>query len=112
MSKIQDSCDQIKGRSAMLGLLQRRNASGSQATTPMKYSGTEALSKPSPRVRVWHHLALAIGPGLVVMLADTEAGSVIAAAQSGAQWGYRMVLPQVIFIPILYVVQQMTVRLG
>ena len=52
------------------------------------------------------------GPGLVVMLADTDAGSVITAAQSGAQWGYRMVLPQLILIPILYVVQEMTVRLG
>ena len=51
-------------------------------------------------------------PGLVVMLADTDAGLVITAAQSGAQWGYRMVLPQVILIPILYAVQEMTVRLG
>jgi Mn2+/Fe2+ NRAMP family transporter len=33
------------------------------------------------------------GPGLVVMLADTDAGSLITASQSGAQWGYRMVLP-------------------
>jgi Mn2+/Fe2+ NRAMP family transporter len=52
------------------------------------------------------------GPGLVVMLADTDAGSLITASQSGAQWGYRMVLPQVILMPILYVVQEITVRLG
>jgi len=52
------------------------------------------------------------GPGLVVMLADTDAGSLITAAQSGAQWQYRMVLPQVVLVPILYVVQEMTVRLG
>jgi len=52
------------------------------------------------------------GPGLVVMLADTDAGSLITAAQSGDQWGYRMVLPQLILMPILYVVQEMTVRLG
>jgi Mn2+/Fe2+ NRAMP family transporter len=52
------------------------------------------------------------GPGLVVMLADTDAGSLITAAQSGAQWGYEMILPQVVLIPILYVVQEMTVRLG
>ncbi|CAM4219806.1 Divalent metal cation transporter MntH [Mycobacterium basiliense] len=52
------------------------------------------------------------GPGLVVMLADTDAGSLITAAQSGAGWGYRMVLPQLILMPILYVVQEMTVRLG
>ena len=52
------------------------------------------------------------GPGLVVMLADTDVGSLVTAAQSGAQWGYRMILPQVILMPILYVVQEMTVRLG
>jgi Mn2+/Fe2+ NRAMP family transporter len=52
------------------------------------------------------------GPGLVVMFADTDAGSLITAAQSGDQWGYRMVLPQLILMPILYVVQEMTVRLG
>jgi Mn2+/Fe2+ NRAMP family transporter len=52
------------------------------------------------------------GPGLVVMLADTDAGSLITAAQSGTQWGYRMVLPQLLLIPILFVVQEMTVRLG
>ncbi|KKC04096.1 NRAMP family divalent metal transporter [Mycobacterium nebraskense] len=52
------------------------------------------------------------GPGLVVMLADTDAGSLITASQSGSQWGYRMVLPQLILMPILYCVQEMTVRLG
>jgi Mn2+/Fe2+ NRAMP family transporter len=46
------------------------------------------------------------------MLADTDAGSLITAAQSGTQWGYRMILPQLILIPILYVVQEMTLRLG
>ncbi|MGO9297101.1 MAG: NRAMP family divalent metal transporter, partial [Streptosporangiaceae bacterium] len=46
------------------------------------------------------------------MLADTDAGSLITASQSGAQWGYRMILPQVILMPILYVVQEITVRLG
>ena len=58
-------------------------------------------------------LALVVaGPGLVVMLADTDAGSLITAAQSGSRWGYRMVLPQLILIPVLYIVQEMTVRLG
>ncbi len=53
-----------------------------------------------------------LGPGLVVMLADTDAGSVITAAQSGAQWGYKLLLLQVILVPILYIVQELTVRLG
>src|SRR5450755_3363608 len=60
----------------------------------------------------WRHFALVAGPGLVVMLADTDAGSVITAAQSGAQWGYRLLLLQLILIPILFVVQELTVRLG
>ena len=46
------------------------------------------------------------------MLADTDAGSIITAAQSGAQWGYQLLLLQVILVPILFVVQELTVRLG
>lgn len=52
------------------------------------------------------------GPGIVVMLADTEVGSVITAGQSGVQWGYRLLLVQLILMPILFVVQELTVRLG
>ena len=52
------------------------------------------------------------GPGLVVMLADTDVGSLITAAQSGAQFGYRMVLPQIVLVPVLYFVQEITIRLG
>ncbi|WP_297523001.1 Nramp family divalent metal transporter [uncultured Clostridium sp.] len=52
------------------------------------------------------------GPGMIVMLADTDAGSIVTAAQSGAQWGYRLLLLQIILIPILYFVQELTNRLG
>lgn len=53
-----------------------------------------------------------IGPGLVVMLADTDAGSLITSAQSGAQWGYKLLALQFILIPILFIAQELTVRLG
>ena len=49
---------------------------------------------------------------MVVMLADTDAGSVITAAQSGAQWGYQLLMLQLILAPVLFVVQELTVRLG
>src|SRR5580693_10009101 len=55
---------------------------------------------------------MVIGPGILVMLADTDAGSIITAAQSGAQWGYKLLALQLILIPILYVVQELTLRLG
>lgn len=60
----------------------------------------------------WTRFAAVVGPGMVVMLADTDAGSVITAAQSGAQWGYQLLLLQLILAPILFVVQELTVRLG
>ncbi len=73
-----------------------------------------ADDRPGWRAR-WRWLALLLplsGSGMAVMLADTDAGSLLTASQSGARWGYRMILPQLILIPILYVVQEMTVRLG
>src|SRR5512136_2503756 len=72
---------------------------------------TTATATVVRRSRLARFLAVT-GPGLVVMLADTDAGSVITAAQSGAQWGYRLLLLQVVLIPILFVVQELTVRLG
>ncbi|MFI4889663.1 MAG: NRAMP family divalent metal transporter [Steroidobacterales bacterium] len=74
-------------------------------------SATEARYV-SPRRSRWASFAVVIGPGLVVMLADTDAGSIMTAAQSGAQWGYRLLMLQLILIPILFVVQELTVRLG
>lgn len=57
------------------------------------------------RLGVW-------GPGLLVALADTDVGNIVTAAQSGAQWGYRLLLLVLALIPLLYLVQELTVRLG
>lgn len=71
----------------------------------------EIAQKAPSRSRLWS-FALIAGPGLVVMLADTDAGSIITAAQSGAVWGYKLLLLQFILMPILYIAQELTVRLG
>ncbi len=63
------------------------------------------------RKRLLHFLLIA-GPGCMAMLADTDAGSIITAAQSGARWGYRLLWVQLLLIPVLYLVQELTVRLG
>ncbi len=68
-------------------------------------AGVLARSRPARFLAVF-------GPGLVVMLADTDVGSIVTAGQSGARWGYQLLLMQFLLIPILYVVQEMTVRLG
>ncbi len=65
------------------------------------------------RRRLWRIGLLAVwGPGLIVMLADTDAGSFVTAAQSGSRFGYALVLPQLALIPVLYLAQEMTIRLG
>ena len=60
----------------------------------------------------WAMMIAVVGPGLMVMLADTDAGSVVTAAQSGSRFRYAMVLPELLLIPALYLIQEMTVRLG
>jgi Mn2+/Fe2+ NRAMP family transporter len=48
----------------------------------------------------------------MVMLADTDAGSIVTAAQSGASWGYRLLFLEVLLVPVLYVVMELAVRIG
>ncbi len=74
-----------------------------------------SVSAAPPRRSVWQLILrfLAVtGPGLIVAFADTEAGSVTTAATSGAQFGYKLILLQLLLIVPLFVVQEMTVRLG
>ena len=66
----------------------------------------------TPRPGLLARMLRVTGPGLIVMLADTDVGSIITAGQSGVQWGYRLLLLQVVLMPILFVVQELTVRLG
>jgi Mn2+/Fe2+ NRAMP family transporter len=52
------------------------------------------------------------GPGLLVMLSDTDAGNIVAAAQAGAQWNFRLLPLVLALIPALYLVQELAARLG
>jgi Mn2+/Fe2+ NRAMP family transporter len=76
-------------------------AAGASASTP----GAKAAIG-------WRGIAFALGPGLIVMLADTDAGNVVTAAEGGARWGYRLLPLILALIPMLYMVQELTVRLG
>jgi len=73
----------------------------------VKLLSTRVLATPLRR-----RLLATLGPGLLVMLADTDAGSIITAAQSGAQWGYKLLALQILLIPVLFIVQELTLRLG
>lgn len=77
----------------------------------MEYTLSQTVTRPKQSRSRLPFLAV-LGPGIVVMLADTEVGSIITASQSGVAWGYRLLLLQFLLMPILYVVQELTVRLG
>ncbi len=52
------------------------------------------------------------GPGIVVMIADNDAGGITTYTATGAKYGYNLLWFLIILGPIAYYVQEMTVRLG
>src|SRR6195256_6621439 len=77
--------------------------------------GTIRVSDMAPR-RTWRRrlltLAAIIGPGLIVMVGDNDAGGVSPYAQAGQDYGYSLLWTLVLLIPVLIVNQEMVVRLG
>ena len=65
----------------------------------------------SLRRRVGTLLAI-MGPGLVVMVADNDAGGVSVYAQAGQNYGLRLLWPLLLLAPVLFVNQEMVARLG
>jgi NRAMP (natural resistance-associated macrophage protein)-like metal ion transporter len=57
-------------------------------------------------------LLVVIGPGLIVMVGDNDAGGVATYAQAGQNYGMALLWTLVLLIPVLYVNQEMVVRLG
>jgi NRAMP (natural resistance-associated macrophage protein)-like metal ion transporter len=55
---------------------------------------------------------LLAGPGLIVMIADNDAGGITTYAATGAKFGYNLIWFLVLLGPVAYFVQEMTVRLG
>ncbi|HYB31003.1 MAG TPA: NRAMP family divalent metal transporter [Solirubrobacteraceae bacterium] len=66
--------------------------------------------------RTWRSRALAllaiIGPGLIVMVGDNDAGGVATYSQAGQNYGTSLLWVLLLLIPVLIVNQEMVVRLG
>jgi len=65
--------------------------------------------------RIWKAIMLFFiisGPGIVVMVADNDAGGITTYAATGAKYGYNLLWFLLILVPVAYYVQEMTVRLG
>src|SRR6202049_453999 len=57
-------------------------------------------------------LLVIMGPGLVVMIGDNDAGGVATYAQAGQNYGTSLLWTLFLLIPVLLVSQEMVVRLG
>src|SRR5579871_1516185 len=53
-----------------------------------------------------------VGPGLIVMIGDNDAGAFSTYGQAGQNYGTHLLWTFVLLIPVLYVNQEMVLRLG
>ncbi len=65
--------------------------------------------------RAWKRLAIfsaIAGPGIIVMVADNDAGGITTYAVTGSRYGFNLIWLIMVFCVLAYFVQEMTVRLG
>ena len=101
------SLDNSHGRGAVLDTAHAghiRGALGSIAVTDTgrRRSGAQHLKT---------LLAIA-GPGLIVMVGDNDAGAFGTYTQAGQNYGYTLLWTLLLLVPVLYVNQEMVLRLG
>ena len=68
-----------------------------------------ARSSWGPRLRT---LLAILGPGLIVMVGDNDAGAFGTYAQAGQNYGTALLWTLLLLVPVLYVNQEMVLRLG
>jgi Mn2+/Fe2+ NRAMP family transporter len=74
-------------------------------------SQTDRDARRSVRQRLLALLAI-VGPGLIVMVGDNDAGGVATYAQAGQNYGTSLLWVLLLLVPVLIVNQEMVVRLG
>ncbi len=77
--------------------------------------GTIAQGDTRLRVGLWaklRTLAAIVGPGLIVMVGDNDAGAFATYTQAGQNYGTALLWTMLLLVPVLYVNQGMVLRLG
>ena len=77
--------------------------------------GTIRMDDDAPRERMsakLRTLAAIVGPGLIVMVGDNDAGAFSTYTQAGQNYGTRLMWTLLLLVPVLYVNQEMVLRLG
>jgi len=77
--------------------------------------GTIRLGDEAPRtgtIAKCRTLLAVVGPGLIVMVGDNDAGAFGTYAQAGQNYGTSLLWALILLVPVLYVNQEMVLRLG
>jgi NRAMP (natural resistance-associated macrophage protein)-like metal ion transporter len=77
--------------------------------------GTIQLGDDAPRTKMsakLRTLVAIVGPGLIVMVGDNDAGAFGTYTQAGQNYGTSLLWVLVLLVPVLYVNQEMVLRLG
>ena len=77
--------------------------------------GTIRHSDIAPRRGCWPRLRTLfaiLGPGLIVMVGDNDAGAFSTYTQAGQDYGTTLLWTLLLLVPVLYVNQEMVLRLG
>ena len=95
---------------------ERRNAADRAHRSDLRGAlGVVSALDTGPRHGIRRHLAAFIavlGPGIVVMVADNDAGGISTYAQAGQDYGMRFAWPLLLLVPVLFFHQEMVARLG
>ena len=95
-------------RSAVLdAAAHRRHPRRARHHPPGRHRGRAAAGPPSLKT-----LLAIIGPGLIVMVGDNDAGAFATYGQAGQNYGTRLLWTLLLLVPVLYVNQEMVLRLG
>ena len=65
--------------------------------------------------RAWKRFIIflaVLGPGIITMIADNDAGGISTYAVTGSKYGFNLLWVFFILVPMAYYIQEMTVRLG
>ena len=77
--------------------------------------GSISANDSAPRKTLWSKLKtllVILGPGLIVMVGDNDAGAFGTYTQAGQNYGTSLLWTLLLLVPVLYVNQEMVLRLG
>ena len=82
------------------------------SAVPSAPSGSTTPPPAPPLSAKLKTLLAIVGPGLIVMVGDNDAGAFSTYGQAGQDYGTRLLWTLLLLIPVLYVNQEMVLRLG